>query len=335
MKRIYLCLLFFVILGGCVNKRVSFNGKAQGTYYSISYFASKNQNLQEDIDSILDAYNRSVSTYDTASVISRFNRNEPGLAQDGIFLDNLGKALKVAEKTEGAFDPTVAPLVDAWGFGYQAIRNTDSSNLDSLKEIVGYQKIEIKDNRAIKKDPRVQLNFNAIAQGYSVDLIAEYLESKNIQSYLVDIGGEVKTKGTKAGNQKWTVGVEKPASSKHAGRDVQVILNVSGKCVATSGNYRKFYVKDGVKYSHTINPQTGRPVKHNLLSATVITDDCAFADAYATAFMVMGKNEAMKYVQNHPKENLELFLIYSDEEGNYKSQSTKGFKKFIRSENKN
>lgn len=334
MKKFFIPLILLSSLTGCIEKKVSFNGQAQGTYYFISYFDKQGRNFQTEIDSILYAYNKSVSTYDTASIISRFNKKNSIPLHDEIFLDNLRKSLRVSEKTHGAFDPTVAPLVNAWGFGFKHNKNPDSAHIDSLSEFVGYDLISIKNNRAVKKDSRVELNFNAIAQGYSVNLIAEFLESKNIDSYLVDIGGEVKTSGKKRGGKKWTVGIEKPAESKHAEREVQVILEIEDKCVATSGNYRKFYVKNGVKYSHTINPKTGKPVNHNLLSASVIADDCALADAYATAFMVMGRKDAMKFVNSRPGKKLEIFLIYSDKKGKYKTVATKGFKKYIREETK-
>ncbi len=322
-------LVCLVILGGCKKPQVKINGTAQGTYYFISYFDQGNRNLQPQIDSILDAYNKSVSVYDTLSVISKFNRNE-AVMQDSIFIDNLRISIEIAESTAGAFDPTVAPLVQAWGFGFRNSHKPDTLHLDSLMHLIGYDLIKMENGQAVKKKQQVQLSFNAIAQGYSVDLIARYLEDQGIESYIVDIGGEVKTAGTKPGNKKWTVGIEKPAEGKLEARSIQYILALENKAVATSGNYRKFYEIDGVKYSHTIDPETGRPVTHHLLSATVITENCARADAYATAFMVMGKDKTLQFVKQHPETDMEVLLIYSDADGEYETAMSEGFGKYIK-----
>ncbi len=327
---IFSLLMASVILQfSCHKPQVKINGTAQGTYYFISYFDAENRNLQPQIDSILEAYNSSVSIYDSLSVISRFNHNEKGVIQDSIFLDNLMISLEVSKATGGYFDPTVGPLVNAWGFGFKNSGRADTLQFDSLMRYIGYNLMEIRDGKAVKKIPQVELSFNAIAQGYSVDIIATYLEEQGISSYIVDIGGEVKTAGVKPGGEKWTVGIEKPAGDKLEGRSVQYILEVEDMAVATSGNYRKYYIKDGVKYSHTIDPLDGKPVSHNLLSATVITDDCARADAYATAFMVMGTKKALDFVKQHPGKNLEVLLIYSGDEGEFNTAMSEGFGKYM------
>lgn len=330
MKRIIIsAIALMVIFSSCVERNIQLNGRAQGTYYFISYYDNQNRNLQSEIDSILDEYNKSVSTYDTTSIISRFNRNESGLKQDHIFMENLTISMDISKSTSGAFDPTVAPLVDAWGFGFKEKKNLDSTHIDSLIRLIGMEHIKIESGQAYKTNPNVEINFNAIAQGYSVELVGDFLESKGIRNYLVDIGGEVSAMGNKPSGKKWAVGIEKPASNKFDSQDVQVYLEVKDMAVATSGNYRKYYEKDGVRYSHTIDPQTGRPVSHSLLSATVITDDCSKADAYATAFMVMGKEKALEFVENNPAKNLEVMLIYSSEGKEYQTIYSKGFKKYL------
>lgn len=322
-------IALLVMLSSCVERNIQLNGQAQGTYYFISYYDSQGRVLQDEIDSLLDDYNKSVSTYDTTSIISRFNRNESGLKQDNIFLENLKISMDISNATKGAFDPTVAPLVDAWGFGFKEKKNLDSIHIDSLMRLIGMEHIKIASGQAYKTSRDVEINFNAIAQGYSVEMVGDYLESKGIRNYLVDIGGEVSAMGNKPNGKKWVVGIEKPAADKYDEQDVQVYLEVKDMAVATSGNYRKYYEKDGIRYSHTINPKTGRPVSHSLLSATVITDDCAKADAYATAFMVMGKEKALKFVENNPEKNLEIMLIVSNKNIGFQTFYSPGFKKYL------
>jgi thiamine biosynthesis lipoprotein len=322
-------IALLVMLSSCVERNIQLNGQAQGTYYYISYYDSQGRVFQQEIDSLLDDYNKSVSTYDTTSIISGFNRNESGIKQDNIFLENLRISREISEATSGAFDPTVAPLVDAWGFGFKEKKNLDSTHIDSLMHLIGMHHIKIESGQAYKTNRDVEINFNAIAQGYSVEMVGDFLESKGIRNYLVDIGGEVSAIGQKPGGKKWVVGIEKPASDKYDKQDVQVYLEVTDMAVATSGNYRKYYEKDGVRYSHTINPQTGRPVSHSLLSATVITDDCAKADAYATAFMVMGTEKALEFVKNNPGKNLEIMLIVSNKDLGFQTIYSPGFKKYL------
>ncbi|MCF8217795.1 MAG: FAD:protein FMN transferase [Bacteroidales bacterium] len=334
MQKVIIFFLLATLMWSCQKKRTEINGTAQGTYYYISYFSDTGENLKHEIDSILDTYNQSVSTYEKNSVINRFNRTHNSFSPDSIFLQNLRLSLRIARLTNGAFDPTVAPLVDAWGFGTEKERNLDSTHLDSLKKLIGYQNIILNGKQVRKRNPRLKINFNAIAKGFSVDLIGDYLKSKGLNSYLVDIGGEVKTHGQKPGGDKWTVGIEKPANEKDANRQVHTILEIENMAVATSGNYRQYYEKDGTKYSHTINPKTGKPVEHNLLSASVITDLCGRADAFATAFMVMGKDKTLEFVKQNPGLNLEVMLIYADDDGKYQTASSPGFKEYIKNKDR-
>ena len=307
-------------------KKVHVTGAAQGTYYSIIYYDSLNRNFKKDIDSLLDEFDKSVSLWVKNSVISKVNRNEP-VKIDKWFSENFVISKDVWKQTGGAFDCTVEPLVSAWGFGFDDKVNVDSAIIDSIMKFVGFEKISLKNGKITKSDKRVKLDFNAIAQGYSVDLVGEFLEKKGIKNYLVDIGGEVKAKGTKNNGEVWRVGIEKPAENKNSERKLQLIIGLKDKSVATSGSYRKYYVKNGVRYSHTIDPKTGYPVKHTLLSVSVITDNTAYADAYATSFMVMGFEKAKEFVENN--KSLEAFFIYSDSLGNNKTYGTRGFNKLI------
>jgi thiamine biosynthesis lipoprotein len=233
----------------------------------------------------------------------------------------------ISDLTGGAFDITIGPLVKAWGFGPDDYRNFSESKLDSLLNLVGMGKISLENGRLVKTNPSISLDFNAIAQGYSVDVVAEFLDSKGIKSYLVEIGGEVKAKGDKNG-VLWRIGIDRPEDNNNMpGNNLQAIISIKDRSLATSGNYRKFYVENGVKYSHTIDPVTGYPARNTLLSATILAEDCATADGLATACMVMGKDRTMEFLGEHP--GYDAFLVYSDESGNFMTWSTENLKKFI------
>ncbi len=302
-------------------------GAAQGTYYSIIYFDDQHRNLKRQIDSLLDAFDRSVSLWVPQSILSRVNRNDDSVVIDEWFKSNFRFAQQVSEATGGAFDCTVEPLVQAWGFGFDKSTQVDTAIIDSILHFVGYQKIKIADEKIIKDDPRIKLDFNAIAQGFSVDVVGSFLEEKDIVNYLVDIGGEIKAKGEKPDGELWRVGIEKPAEHKEDDRVLKAVIGVKNRSVATSGNYRKYYEKNGIRYSHTINPKTGFPVEHSLLSVSVVADNTALADAFATSFMVMGLEKSRSFVENDS--TLEAFFIYSDTSGKYKTYATPGFEKLI------
>lgn len=327
-------LIVFVVatlFASCSNhkqdvKPVSLQGKAQGTYYTIIYYDSLNRNFQPQIDSLLDAFDKSVSLWVQNSIISRVNRNDTTVKLDSNFIGNFKYSQQVSKETKGAFDITVGPLVEVWGFGFENRENVTPEIVDSLLKIVGYKKIKIINGNVIKADPRMQIDFNAIAQGYSDDVVGKFLQSKGILNYLVDIGGEVKAKGQKT-NGPWRVGIEKPSVDKNSQREVEIAVALKNKSLATSGNYRKYYIKNGKRYAHTINPHTGYPVQHSLLSASVLADNTALADAYATAFMVMGFQKSKEFVLNHP--GLEAYFIYSGKNGKFKTYATPGFKKII------
>jgi len=328
MSRLIFVFLVAIIAGCTPNQEaVQIRGTAQGTYYSIIYYDGQQRNLKPEIDSLLDAFDQSVSLWVPQSILSRINNNDSSVVIDKWFTENFNYSQQVAIATNGAFDCTVEPLVDAWGFGFDDPSEVDSAIIDSMMQFVGYDKVKLINNRIIKDDPRLKIDFNAIAQGYSDDVVAEFLEGKGIRNYLIDIGGEVTAMGEKPDGTLWKVGIEKPAKNKEDDRVLKAIIGLKNRSVATSGSYRKYYEKNGVRYSHTIDPKTGFPVKHSLLSVSVIANNTALADAYATSFMVMGFHEARKFVENDS--TLEAFFIYSDSTGQNKTYGTKGFEKLI------
>ncbi len=258
----------------------------------------------------MNIFNRSLSTYDNESIISRFNQNDPEVLADQYFSICFERAYEISQLTQGAFDMTVAPLVNVWGFGFTQKDSVYPELIDSLLQFTGYEKVSLSEGKLIKDDPRIMLDASAIAKGLGVDVVSDFLESKGVVNYLVEIGGELRCKGVNKKGVDWTVGIDKPIENLME-RELQVVLNLTNSAMATSGNYRQFYVEDGVKYSHTIDPRSGYPVRHSLLSATVIASDCMTADAYATAFMVLGLEKTKQLVEEDP--NLEAYLIYSDE----------------------
>ena len=311
-------------------EKVSFNGETMGTYYNIIYLHPEGSNYKSTVDSLLVEWNKSLSTYISDSEISQFNRNESFIFKSIYFYPVLVKSKQVYEDTNGAFDPTVMPLVNAWGFGPEENEMPDSSRIKELKKLVGFNKI-LFDSKEVKKSmPGISLDFSAIAKGYGVDVVGELLESKGIENYLVDIGGEITVKGLNDRGTPWTTGIEDP-SVEVFDRKIKAVIEVTDKGIATSGNYRNFYVKDGKKYAHTISPYTGYPVEHSMLSATVIANDCMTADAYATAFMVLGIEEAVPIINDHPE--MDAYFIFSDNEGTINTFMTDGFKSILKTEN--
>ena len=282
-----------------------------GTTYHITYQCDSN--LSKSIKAELMKVDCSLSPFNEKSVITAINENQP-VKPDDMFLDVYQLAMQVSKDTDGAFDITVAPLVNAWGFGFKNGIEPTRSLLDSLKQIVGYQKVSLENGRIHKQDPRIMLDCSAIAKGYGSDVVARFLRSRGVTNYMVEIGGEIVTKGVNERRVPWKIGVTKPSDDPLAeSQELQTLLNLTDKALATSGNYRNFYYKDGKKYAHTIDPKTGYPIQHNILSATVIGQQCAVADAYATAFMVMGLDGAKKVLERHPE--LMAYFIYSDNDG--------------------
>ena len=341
-RTIYIVIAFHILLllsymNYKKNELLVLDGFTQGTTYHIVYkqpYSLKlilNRNIhdyQEEIDSLLMEFDRTFSVYLPGSVISRINNNDKDVKVDSLFRKVFYKAKEVNELSDGAFDITVGPLVNAWGFGPELREQIDSTLIDSLIQFVGMDKVQIEKERMIKSDYGVKLDVNAIAQGYSTDIIAGFLSDKGIKNYLVEIGGEISAAGTKKKGTPWKVGVDKPYDNNYIpGQDLQVILALEDNSMATSGNYRKFFEENGVKYSHSIDPKTGYPVRHNLLSVTVTAPDCMSADAFATAFMIMGLEKSVKLVNKLDK--IEAYFIYSDKDGNFCTEFTDGFREII------
>lgn len=285
-----------------------------GTAYHITYSEKEGRNFKPAIDSLLVEFNNSVSTFIPTSTISQVNKQETSALVDDYFMDVFVKAEEVSKKTNGAFDITVMPLVNAWGFGYTDTLKMDSSTVDSLRELVGYSKVKLLNqngkNILMKEDARIKLDFSAIAKGRGVDLVGILLESKGVENYMVEIGGEIRAKGKNEMGEWWKIGIDKPIDDPVASnRELKAILQIQNKSLATSGNYRNFYIKNGKKISHEIDPKTGYPAQNDLLSVSVIADDCMTADAFATAFMVMGFEKSMEFVKNDTA--LNAYFIFS------------------------
>lgn len=281
-------------------------GTIFGTTYNITY--EYDGDLQPEIVARLNEVDDALSMFNGQSIISLINTNQD-VAPNKMFLDVFRLSQQISKDTDGAFDITVAPLVNAWGFGFNHGQAPDAKAVDSLRAFVGYQKVSYNGLRIVKQDPRTMLDCSAIAKGYGVDIVARLLAGKGIENYMVEIGGEVETRGISPKRVPWKIGVTKPSDDVMAdGNELQTVLNVTNKAMATSGNYRNFYYKDGRKYAHTIDPKTGAPVQHSILSATVLADSCARADAYATAFMVLGLKESMKVLKRNP--DLMAYFIY-------------------------
>lgn len=333
-KKLFVILTVLIILASCGNSQrelqlVTFRGVVFGTYYSVAYYSPGGRNYQASIDSLFDNFNQSVSYYVPNSVISRINRNETNQA-DPYFMTVFNKSIEVARNTSGAFDPTVSPLVNAWGFGFEEREEMTPGKIDSLKRITGYQKVSARDNKIIKDIPEIQFDFNAIAKGYAADLAGSLLQSKGINTFMVEIGGDLLARGLKPDGSPWRIGLEQPAKDMFAPQEWAFMVQMHNRAVATSGSYRKYYEQDGQRFSHTIDPQTGRPVEHNLLSVSVFADDCMTADAYATAFMVMGLEQAKVFVEN--RSDMQAFFIYAPDTLSYETYTTPGLKVIPREE---
>lgn len=327
MRKIYLGLLTLALSSCTTDALETVNyGHAQGTTYSIRYIQDVKRDYQKSIDSILINIDKSMSLWVESSIISKVNRGDSLVQLDEHFKNVLNGAIKVSSETSGKFDVTVAPLVNAWGFNGGGYNTLDSATVDSLLKLVDYSKLGFSGN-TIKKGENQQIDFNAIAQGYSVDVICQFLESKGINNYLAEVGGELKAKGKNSKGDLWRIGIDKPQEELDSENRFQIIVNLPDKALATSGNYRKFFTdENGMKYVHTINPKSGYPVKSNLLSATIISDNCMDADAYATACMVDGLWKAQQLIES--KKDLEGYLIYSNSKGEIQEWFSSDFQKY-------
>lgn len=321
-KKFKILVISVLMIHSCSSDKTSYEriaGFTQGTTYSIAFEKRDDidvARVRNEIEAIFRKIDLSLSVYNDSSVISGINRND-NITPDEFFTEVFKMSERLSAETDGAFDITVSPLVKAWGFGPEGYRQFEKSELDSLLKLVGYKKVKLIDGVIVKDDPRISIDMNAIAQGYTVDVVYEYFEGLGMKSFLVEIGGEVRVRGGKEnGKNPWKIGIDKPSDNNNSpGEELQAIVLLKDKALATSGNYRKFYIENGMKYSHTIDPSTGYPAKNRLLSATIITGNCAIADGMATACMVMGLEKAINYISGRPE--YEAYFIYTDDQGNY------------------
>lgn len=322
-KRVFLAIAVTITFIFCSCRRAAQPqnnvGKVFGTYYSIKYTAP--ENYGQEFDSLFAVVNKSLSTFDTSSVISRINRSDTAVIVDFHFATVYEDALYVSRATDGAFDMTVAPLVNLWGFGYDPSDTATlktKAEIDSIKQFVGYDKISLEGGRLYKSDPRIKLDASAIAKGYACDLVGDFLESRSVENYLVDIGGEMVARGVNSAGVPWRVGIVSPVDdASQLNTDVESIISLDNRALATSGNYRQFYITKERKVSHTIDPVTGYPTNHKLLSASVLAPVCDIADAYATSFMVIGDTARIRKIITASKYDLEAVLIV-DSAGHHK-----------------
>lgn len=338
MKRIFwIVLAIIIVIGASIlflkndNPNAAYihnEGKAQGTYYSATYQQPQGVDLQPQIEKLFHDFDLSLSTYNPNSIISRINKNDTTVRTDEHFETLFNVAQEISEITDGAFDMTVAPLVNAWGFGFGSHDRKHTPDVEKILPLIGYKKVKLENHRIIKENPSIMLDASAIAQGYSSDLIAELFEKNGCKNYMIDIGGEIVCKGLNPKSKLWQIGVDKPIDDpENSSPQLQTILKLTDVGLTTSGNYRQFYYKDGKKYAHTINPKTGYPVEHNLLSATVVAKNSTLADAYATSCMVLGVDSAMALCNRIPE--IDCYLIYTDKNGKYQVCYTDGFKKYL------
>ena len=295
------------------------SGSVFGTEYHITY--QNGGDIHNELKEVMADVDNSLSPFNKESVITAIN-NGNNVEADSMFTDVFDMAKNVAEETQGAFDITVAPLVNAWGFGFKNKIDVSKEKIDSIRKYVGFEKVRMENGKVIKEDKNIMLDCSAIAKGYGVDAVGRYLEKKKIRNYMVEIGGEIRVKGCNPEGRLWKVGISKPIDdSLNVNGEIQEVLMVSDIAIATSGNYRNFYIKDNKKYAHTIDPRTGYPVQHSILSSTVVAPTCALADAYATSFMVVGLDEAKKILARHKE--LQAYFIYTDSKGKMATWCTK------------
>lgn len=329
----FLCIIFLLFFASCGQpgepQFIENNGRAQGSTYQIKYESPRGQDFGKEIEEILRQIDLSMSTYVPSSLVSQINKGNTPVEVDSLFITVLNRSTEIAEETDGSFDPTVGPLVNLWGFGFKEIRQDVSA--DTLTQVlskVGYESIQIDDMR-VSIPEGFTIDFNAIAQGFTVDHIAEFLENHKVENYMVEVGGEVRAKGVNESGNVWRIGVDKPQEEIDAENRFQFVLELENAGLATSGNYRRFWVDEetGTRYSHTIDPKTGYPARNRLLSASIIAPSAMDADAYATLCMVQGLERCKELLAS--KENFEGYLIFSGDENEWDTFITEGFQAFI------
>jgi len=327
-------LLFFslaVVFSSCSeapSKYIYNQGFIYGTMYHVVYESPNGKDFQEEITKKLNDYNQLFSTYEPTSTISRINNNER-IKPEPLFMECYNRSMEISEITNGAFDITAGPMVNAWGFGPEDKKKMTQEIVDSLKAITGYEKLKIENDRIEKENPNMKLDMSAIAKGFTCDLLSDYLAEKGCENYMVEIGGEVVAKGKNEKGRVWTIGISKPdETSFFASNDLQAKVQLPENALATSGNYRNFYVEDGKRYAHTIDPKTGYPVQHSLLSTTVLANNCMTADAFATAFMVLGLEKSIEIAAQHPE--IKVYFIYAGEDGENQIYLSEDFKEHLK-----
>lgn len=304
------------------------SGTAEGTSFNIIYRDDEGRDFQSIIEQLLADFEKSLSVYDRDSIISRVNRGEK-VEVDDSFATVFNRAKEISFLTQGAFDISAGPLFSAWGFSVEQRQVPDDAKIEILQKSIGMDKVRIENGYVHKDVPHLTLNANAIAKGYSADIVANFLSHQGCCDYLVEIGGEIRVSGQNTNSEAWRVGIDRPSESNLIpGQDLQVILQITDKGIATSGNYRQFYIENGRKISHTIDPVSGYPVKHNLLSVTVIADDAISADAFATAFMVAGVDRSLEWMNEELFPDIDALFI-CDENGEYKVYYTDGMESYI------
>lgn len=332
ISKYLLFIAFSVLIIGCNtnNKKSELSyfqesGEIFHTYYHIKY--EYERSVKEEIMDALQRFDQSLNPFKENSIIGKVNNNVP-VTLDSMFIKVFEKSMEVSRKTDGKFDITASPFINAWGFGFKDMANVTQEKIDSMKSFVGFDKIRIENGVIVKDDPRVQINTSAISKGYSCDVVANVLQNLGIENYMVEIGGEITMRGVNDKGNCWRIGIDKPTDDSTAmQRELQTILSICDKAVATSGNYRNYYVKDGIKYAHTIDPQTGYPSEQDILGATVIADDCMTADAFATAFMAMGVEKSVEVAKTVP--NLHYYFIYVKPNGDISSMFSDDFYQFL------
>jgi Membrane-associated lipoprotein involved in thiamine biosynthesis len=328
MKTFIVVVIAILGLSACAESKkeayIEDRGEVFHTTYSIKYKYSRS--LKVEIEKELARFDDSLNPFKPTSVISKVNNNEE-VELDTFFTNVFDRAQQISAVSDGLFDITVSPLINAWGFGFKNMDNVTPEIIDSLKQITGYRRIKLQEGRMEKEDSRLNINTSAIAKGYSADVVAQLLDSYGIENYMVEIGGEVSARGVNSKGECWHIGIDKPQDEALVfQRELQNVIELCDKSVATSGNYRNFYIKDGKKYAHTINPRTGYPSDNSTLSATVIANDCMSADAYATVFMLADTAEVREIAQ---KENLSYMLIMDNGDDSYKIVTSSDFDKYI------
>ena len=334
MKKI--TVLFFLVLLSisCKNdgpQANTYTGNALGTTYQVKYFSSENFNTEKALDSIFDVINTSMSTYQDDSDISRINSGAEEVEVDVHFQNVFSYSNQIFRESNGYFDPTVGSLVNAYGFGPdKPLNEPDEAVLDSIRQLVGFEKVNLTSNNTIEKEnPNIYLDFNAIAKGYTIDVIADYLDKQNVENYLIELGGELVAKGQNLERESpWMVAIDNPQQTD-AERTLQTVLALKNRAMATSGNYRKFRIDSitGNRYVHTINPLNGKAEKSNLLSASVLAENCTLADGYATAFMALGYEKSLEMLEE--LENVDVYFIYVDEAESIRVFTSNGFEEAL------